>query len=61
MGFTKTKPKYSGDGIAIWEGIVSEGKNEGKVYLKVQVLGGNSIFCFEVLDKVEEEGEKKGE
>ena len=49
MSFQKTPPSYSGDGIAIWEGIVENGDNKGKTYLKVKVLGSpNNINCFQV-------------
>ena len=48
MGFEPTKPNYSGDGIAIWNAVVDKGKNKGKTYLKVRVLRGTTINCFEV-------------
>ncbi len=53
MVFEPKKPDYSGDGIAIWS---STDKN-GKMFLKVKVLGGNVINCFKVEEKkkVEEE------
>ncbi len=53
MAFEKTQPKYSGDGIAIWEAIVENGDNKGKTYLKVSVLKGKSVACFEVEKKEE--------
>ena len=55
MGFTPTPPMYSGDGLKIWEGIIEKGKNKGKTYLKVCVLGGKSIACFRVEPKEAEE------
>ena len=48
MAFTPTQPTYSGDGVAIWEATVGEGKNKGSTFLKVQVLGGKTINCFKV-------------
>jgi len=50
MGFEPTMPSYSGDGIAIWE---SHDKN-GKLFLKVKVLKGNSINCFKIESKKED-------
>jgi len=50
-GFEAKKPDYSGDGIAVWKAIVENGKNKGKEYLKVRVLGGKSINCFQVEEK----------
>ncbi len=50
MAFEATQPAYSGDGIAIWN---AEDKN-GKAYLKVKVLRGTSINCFQVEKKIEE-------
>jgi len=50
MAFEPTIPAYSGDGIAIWN---ATDKN-GKAFLKVKVLGGNSINCFKVELKKEE-------
>jgi len=47
MGFEPTKPSYSGDGLSIWK---AKDKN-GKEYLKVKVLNGNAINCFQVEDK----------
>lgn len=52
MAFTPTKPDYSGDGIAIWKAL---DKNQ-KPYLKVKVLNGSTINCFQV-----EEPKKEGE
>ena len=51
MAFEPTQPKYSGDGIAVWEGVVEKGENKGKIYLKVRVLQGKSINCFLVEQK----------
>tara|TARA_R100001530_G_scaffold136358_1_gene116682 strand:+ start:736 stop:930 length:195 start_codon:yes stop_codon:yes gene_type:complete len=42
MGFTPTKPDYSGDGVAIWN---ATDKN-GKQYLKVKILGSSNVNCF---------------
>ena len=53
MAFEPTQPDYSGDGIAIWNAVVENGDNKGKKYLKVKVLGGKSINCFEVEQKKE--------
>ena len=53
MAFEPTQPKYSGDGIAIWEGVVEKGANKGKKFLKVRVLQGKSINCFLVEEKKE--------
>ncbi len=47
MGFTPTKPKYEGSGIAIWEAL----DKNGKLYFKVKVLNGTSINCFELKEK----------
>ena len=47
MGFNPTSPYYSGDGIAIWK---AKDKNN-KTYLKVKVLRGTSINCFQVEEK----------
>ena len=41
------KPKYIGNGVAIWE---NTDKN-GKTYLSVSVLGGKAINCFELVEK----------
>ena len=49
MTFVPTRPVYSGDGVAIWK---AKDKN-GNTYLKVSVLGGKAINCFEVKEKVE--------
>ncbi len=49
MTFEPQTPAYSGDGIAIWN---ATDKN-GKPYLKVKVLGGSSINCFQVEEKKE--------
>ena len=49
MGFEPESPAYSGDGIAIWK---SNDKN-GKEFLKVKVLGGKPINCFQVEEKKE--------
>ena len=49
MGFEPTIPNYSVDGIAIWK---ANDKN-GKEYLKVKVLQGTSINCFQVEKKKE--------
>ena len=51
MPFTPTKPDYSGDGIAIWKAV----DKNGKPYLKVKVLQGKTINCFEVERQEEEE------
>ena len=50
MGFEPTTPTYSGDGIAIWNAL----DKNGKQYLKVKVLGGKSINCFQVEEKKKE-------
>ena len=50
MGFTKSKPVYSGEGIAVWEGIVENGDNKGDKYLKVKILG-YTTNCFQVKEK----------
>ncbi len=50
MAFEATQPAYSGDGIAIWN---ATDKN-GKPYLKVKVLRGTSINCFQVEKRIEE-------
>ena len=47
--FVPRKPDYSGNGVAIWK---ANDKN-GKLYLKVSVLGQKAINCFEVEDKEE--------
>ena len=49
MGFNPTSPDFSGDGIAIWK---AKDKNN-KTYLKVKVLKGTSINCFQVEEKKE--------
>ena len=51
MAFEKSKPAYSGSGVAIWNAV---DKND-KPYFKVKVLNGSVINCF----KVEEQEEKK--
>lgn len=40
--FTPSPPDFKGDGIAIWK---AADKN-GKLYLKVSVLGGKAVNCF---------------
>ena len=40
--FKPTIPAYSGDGVAIWK---ATDKN-GKLFLKVSVLGRKAINCF---------------
>ena len=50
MTFTPEKPKYTGDGIAIWEGRTAD---KDELFLKVQVLGGKTINCFENKPKEE--------
>ena len=50
MGFNPVQPDFSGDGIAVWK---AKDKNN-KTYLKVKVLKGTSINCFQV-DKEKEE------
>ncbi len=50
MAFEPTIPAYSGDGIAIWN---ATDKND-KPFLKVKVLGGSSINCFQVEQRKEE-------
>lgn len=47
--FKPRAPDYSGDGIAIWKAI----DKNGKVYLKVAVLGGKAINCWAVEPKAE--------
>lgn len=47
MGFEPVSPDFSGDGIAIWK---AKDKNN-KTYLKVKVLKGTSINCFQVEEK----------
>lgn len=54
MAFNPTQPKYSGDGVSVWIGVVENGQNKGKEFLKVRVLGGKSINCFLVEQKREE-------
>lgn len=49
MGFEPTKPDYSGDGIAIWNAVDKNGKH----FLKVKVLGGKAINCFQIDKTVE--------
>jgi len=49
MGFNPICPAYSGDGIAVWNAV----DKNGKAYLKVKVLGGKSINCFQVEKKEE--------
>ena len=49
MGFNPTQPAYSGDGIAIWKAL----DKNNKEFLKVKVLGGNCINCFQVEKKEE--------
>ena len=44
MAFKPIKPNYSGDGVAIWNGVDKNGKH----FLKVQVLKGKTINCFRV-------------
>jgi len=51
MGFEKSQPAYSGDGIAIWNAI----DKNNKPYFKVKVLGGSVINCFKVEVKKKEE------
>jgi len=51
MPFEPTAPDYAGDGIAIWKAV----DKNGKPYLKVKVLQGKSINCFQVERKKEEE------
>jgi|TARA_Y100000310_G_scaffold144030_1_gene143345 hypothetical protein len=46
-------PKYKGDGVAIWENTIAKGKNTGKTYLGVKILGGPTVACFEVEEKEE--------
>ena len=50
MGFEAKQPKYSGSGIAIWDAVDCNGKS----YLKVKVLGGSVINCFQVEEKKKE-------
>ncbi len=50
MGFEPTQPDYSGDGIAIWNAV---DKND-KPFLKVKVLRGTSINCFQVEKRIKE-------
>lgn len=45
--FTPRAPDFAGDGVAIWK---AEDKN-GKVFLRVVVLGGKPINCFKVEPK----------
>ena len=49
MAFEPTQPDYSGDGIAIWNATDKNGKS----FLKVKVLRGTSINCFQVERKAE--------
>ena len=49
MGFNPTTPDYSGDGLAIWKAV----DKNGKEYLKVKVLQGTAINCFQVEEKKE--------
>ena len=55
MSFNKQVPAYSGDGVAIWKGIVENGNNKGDEYLKVKILG-HVVNCFQVKE-VEEKGD----
>ena len=50
MGFQPTMPDYSGSGVAIWK---AKDKN-GKEFLKVKVLQGTAINCFQVERKEKE-------
>lgn len=50
MGFEPTAPFWSGDGLAVWK---AKDKN-GKEFLKVKVLQGTPINCFQVEKKIEE-------
>lgn len=43
MAFEPTIPAYSGDGVAIWVAI----DKNGNKYLKVKVLKGKIINCFD--------------
>jgi len=45
--FKPRAPDFSGDGVAIWK---AETKNRD-IYLKVAVLGGKPINCFQVKEK----------
>ena len=53
MGFTPRQPDFAGDGVAIWKAVVDKGINKGKTYLKVKVLKGATLNCFEVEPKDE--------
>ncbi|HJO15158.1 MAG TPA: hypothetical protein QGG70_03850 [Candidatus Pacearchaeota archaeon] len=44
MGFEPKAPIYAGDGVKIWNAV---DKNQ-KPYLKVKVLNGSVINCFQV-------------
>ena len=50
MPFEPKMPDYAGDGIAIWKAF----DKNGKTYLKVKVLQGKIINCFQVERKKEE-------
>ena len=41
--FVPSPPEFKGDGIAIWK---ADDKN-GKLYLRVAVLGGKAVNCFQ--------------
>ena len=43
----KTKPKFSGNGVAVWEHTTKE----GKPYLAIQILGSVYVNAFLVEDK----------
>ncbi|GAH02967.1 unnamed protein product [marine sediment metagenome] len=50
MGFEPQSPAFAGSGVAIWK---AKDKNN-KEFLKVKVLGGKPINCFQVEEKKEE-------
>ena len=49
MGFEPQSPAYAGSGVAIWK---AKDKHD-KEFLKVKVLGGKPINCFQVEEKKE--------
>ncbi len=51
MAFEPQVPAYSGDGVAIWDATDKNGKH----FLKVKVLNGSTINCFQVEEKEKKE------
>ena len=50
MGFEPKSPDFAGSGVCIWKAVDCNGKS----YLKVKVLGGSVINCFQVEEKKKE-------